>query len=347
MGDEIKTVRMQNGMSAYIYHDENGSMCDNPLEWDNAVKVNIWSNHRSVIQNDFFGSGIPEAWEIVNAVEQALDWLGKNASGEAYAKGIGYDKVITWDLYAESRDDGNSTSAAGYRALSRAVKFLRKKYWWCTVSRYEHGSVFYSLGDPSCRWDGGYCGVAVVDLVEEAEGLKQPCEDGTIDITKKCEEKAEALLDLYTQWCNGEVYGVAVVNAYGDGVDSCGGYIGEEWAEDALKELVAYWEDQEDVSLLSVGGVQERHNALKNCYARMGRTKLDTLLNKHGLAVFDDKEKTLQYLYTEGHHRVSGYYSRELVGTLGDPLFAKFINMYCRLYMAEVLATLEISSSEN
>lgn len=348
MGDEIKTVRMKNGMSAYIYHDDNGSMCYNPLEWDNAVKVNIWSSRYSnVIQNDFFGDSIPEAWEIVNAVEQVLDWLGKNASGEAYAREIGYDKVITWDLYAEERDDGNSMSTAGYRALSRAVKFLRKKYWWCTISRYEHGNVYYSLGSPTCRWDSGYCGVAVVDLVEEAEGLKQPCKDGAIDVTKKCEEKAEALLDLYSEWFNGEVYCVEVVDAYGDGVDSCGGYIGMAWAEEALQEMVSDWQDKEDTSLLYVGGVQERHNVLKNCYARMGRTKLDTLLAKHGLAVFDDTEKTLQYLYTEAHHRVAGYYSRDLVGPVDDTLFAKFINMYCRQYMAEVLAMLEISSSEN
>lgn len=80
------------------------------------------------------------------------------------------------------------------------------------LSYFEHGlckwGVSGSMGNmPDFRWDGvGCAGLWIPDkyLIEEAEKYDEK------ERREKMEEWARQACEVYTQWCNGEVYGVAV-----------------------------------------------------------------------------------------------------------------------------------------
>lgn len=83
------------------------------------------------------------------------------------------------------------------------------------LSYFEHGNCLWgvkgSMGSmPDFQWDGvGTAGLWIPDkyLIEEAEKFDEK------ERRAKMEEWAKQACELYTQWCNGEVYGV-IVKAY-------------------------------------------------------------------------------------------------------------------------------------
>lgn len=87
-----------------------------------------------------------------------------------------------------------------------------------TVGRYEHGAVSFCVhGErtyPDMAWDYGWGGMIAIPS----------------DFTDQL-EAAKAILEEYTNWCNGEVYNVFSVDVNDpDNYDACGGYIGYEYA---------------------------------------------------------------------------------------------------------------------
>lgn len=113
------------------------------------------------------------------------------------------------------------------------------------LDRYEHGLCKYSVhSNGGCPWDtsrGEAVWVPDKYLKEELEKITDP--EARRAQALKCAEQA---CDTYTDWCNGECYG-HVVGVYDkvDGAqvdeDSCWGYIGDEWAEEALKEAMTFY----------------------------------------------------------------------------------------------------------
>lgn len=132
------------------------------------------------------------------------------------------------------------------------------------LSYFEHGNCLWGVkgtmnGMPDFRWDGvGTAGVWVPDkyLLEEAEGLEPEAR------REKMVEWAKQACEVYTLWCNGEVYGVEVkvykakYSEDGDLYDqeedyrfetpvydsSCWGFFGYSVAEEALEEYRGYGE---------------------------------------------------------------------------------------------------------
>lgn len=104
------------------------------------------------------------------------------------------------------------------------------------VDRYKHGAVHYSPANtmhyPDRRWDVAPCGVYVPpDDVPEEKRL----------------EYATGALQEFSEWCNGEVYGVVVETLTFDretgevideSDDACWEHIGSKWAKEALKEAM-------------------------------------------------------------------------------------------------------------
>jgi len=122
-----------------------------------------------------------------------------------------------WDLecngqFEEFRDaDSLVSRMKEWKELGLAV-FL--------VDRYEHGNVHYSIAKtanyPDRQWDVATC--AIYALPKEFTG-----EDAA--------EFANSILDEYSSWCNGEVYG-AVWETFKK--ESCGHY--------HQKDLESCWE---------------------------------------------------------------------------------------------------------
>lgn len=110
----------------------------------------------------------------------------------------------------------------------------KKNYF--LVDKYEHGLVHYSVANtsnyPDRRWDVSCCAIFVVPE----------------DVSKeRAVDYANAVLQEYTDWCNGQVFGVCldIFNKTGNKVDdnACWGYIGYDHALESLKEEIKFWSE--------------------------------------------------------------------------------------------------------
>lgn len=156
------------------------------------------------------------------------------------------DNLTMCDMCGFHRDDHNATSRAEWASrgdegpcetFEPGTVWTDRMFW---VERYEHGQVRYALtGESSAvdrQWDVAHA-CAILTLSDDCEGDRE-----------KLTEYARALLDNYTSWCNGDVYGiVSETFAHGttedkdawalvDGTeDSVWGYIGSEYVERAIQ----------------------------------------------------------------------------------------------------------------
>ena len=103
------------------------------------------------------------------------------------------------------------------------------------ISRYEHGGIMYSLGNQN-GFDYSNNGFYIVTDKTNAElGVKE----------EDFEKVIKAELDIYNQYCNGEVYEFVLYDEEGNIKDSCSGfysiddikdYLPEEFDDEDLKE---------------------------------------------------------------------------------------------------------------
>ena len=103
------------------------------------------------------------------------------------------------------------------------------------VSMMDHSGVSYWLGggasvfDPG-GWDSGTCGFMVCTQAMLNESGNPEWTDE--EIRKGMAEEVK----YYSQWASGDVWGYVITDVNGDEVDSCWGFIGQEWAIEAAKD---------------------------------------------------------------------------------------------------------------
>ena len=107
------------------------------------------------------------------------------------------------------------------------------------ISKYEHSGVHYFIGQSS-GWD--YSNIGFVFVTEDS--LKE------IGCAKEDIERiAEAEIEMFSQWANGDVYHFTLYDDAGNVEDSCGGfydlegmkeYLPEEWQEEDLTKYINY-----------------------------------------------------------------------------------------------------------
>jgi hypothetical protein len=137
-----------------------------------------------------------------------------------------------WKLYSFGRRHSNHRDPESFFPNGKPSIGLRRKLAVGTaflLSYFEHGNSVWSLqGDgPKDQWDSVHMAGLLV-WEGKAKDLGPP---------EKREEYAEAFLEVYTCWCNGEVYGYSVedVKTLPCGhkdeptdVDSCFGFYGND-----------------------------------------------------------------------------------------------------------------------
>ena len=119
---------------------------------------------------------------------------------------------------------------------------------WFWVEKYEHGQVHFSVantrGYPDRMWDVGVCGIFVpCDDVQRRYHKDKYKRGGKALARQEAIRDSNLMLQEYTNWCNGEVYGVVITvidlaTGEAEEVDSCCGYIGAEYAERELEDKV-------------------------------------------------------------------------------------------------------------
>lgn len=120
------------------------------------------------------------------------------------------------------------------------------------LSYFEHGQCLWDVqhGEkisrcPDMQWDGvGFAGVWVPDD-SCRENIHMTAGNDEKKRYAKAVKCAESACEQYTSWSNGDCWGVCVDTfdkATGEKIadDACWGHVGSEWAEQALKEQIAY-----------------------------------------------------------------------------------------------------------
>jgi hypothetical protein len=172
---------------------------DSPREWCNLGKLMLrGGRHIGHNEHESFNVTALVAWSDGLDIEDAQDFIARNDEW--------LEKSVIRSMFAE---------------FERDIAAIRQVY------RYEHSGVAYNTTGFSCRWDSGKVGVifALKSDVRENFNMKR--------ITKNVVEKTEKILDAeietYSQWANGDVYGIKLFNSIddyksGDDSDSVWGF---------------------------------------------------------------------------------------------------------------------------
>lgn len=146
------------------------------------------------------------------------------------------------------------------------------------LAYYEHGSCRWTVFDDLDRADGVW--VPDADTVKEAMHLPSVVEQATDELLgtpthrlKFLRERAESVCQVYSEWCNGEVYGYQVhlyrtrFDAQGDPFDrqgdyrrdepvfedACWGFYGEQYLRDEVRGVVEHalkeWKEEQQPTL--------------------------------------------------------------------------------------------------
>lgn len=124
---------------------------------------------------------------------------------------------------------------------------MRRKFACGTafmLSYYEHGNCAWSLlgAGQQCQWDT-VNGAGVLIWQGKAKDLGATVE--------KRREVAAAVLENYTDWCNGNCYWYSLEDSEGETVDSCGGFIGEKWlAEYVNKQALCQVDERAEIEIV-------------------------------------------------------------------------------------------------
>jgi hypothetical protein len=112
-----------------------------------------------------------------------------------------------------------------YSSWSEMQEALEKDYKWVyPVFMYDHSGLAFSINSFDCPFDSGQVGFIVSN-----EGTPQ-----------EAYNRATSELQTYSQWINGEVFGVSVFEDT-EMLDVCGGYYGYDHETSGLKdELDSY-----------------------------------------------------------------------------------------------------------
>lgn len=322
-----KTTRLKNGMSVNIVHDGDAYESAEELIGYGYIEFYIYGGRRNI--DIFTGdkSKAAPAWEDwYDLLEQVADQYGKNARGSDVAAVMGLDWMAMYVLLFSGYPSFNTSHDAcllnpwHVRLLNRAEKWFNANYHVCTISRYEHSSVSYSRGAPTCRWDSGYVGFAIVETTKMS--------------SEEFEKYVDRSLQLLTDWANGESYTVCVEDASGNWVDSCSGYYGYEAAEDAFEEFCKQFEDYKDTSALQLLNMDCRVSALAETCEDLGEHTVNIALAQLSmhkcLNLSHDGEQT-EVLSDVDHHRLAHLFESK-DSELQDEA-AAFVSTYCRHYI--------------
>lgn len=150
----------------------------------------------------------------------------------------------SWKIYSFCRNHINSVNPDKFLTDNGNWRFeyARKVNLGLVfpLSYFEHGNCVWSIkgSGPQCQWDNTeFAGVAVWE--EPASNM------GAKDYQTRAKDLSR-FLEEYTKWCNGECYGWTVLDDNGQIIDSCGGYIGQDYI---LEEIRREYPELVEVSI--------------------------------------------------------------------------------------------------
>lgn len=169
------------------------------------------------------------------------------------------DKIIVGMLHYDSdaQDFFDNDEGAGklveFRSAEqrdeKVAQLSKTKKLFYVVNKYEHGNVHYSVGGtksyPDQRWDVSQgCAVFIPCNYIQTEYRKMKRTSGEGSAYEHFIKDSNSVLDSYSDWCNGEVYGYSVITFDKQGkeveCDQCWGYIGSDSANNEKRGIMEH-----------------------------------------------------------------------------------------------------------
>jgi len=153
-----------------------------------------------------------------------VSWLSLDNGYSGYDP-IEDDEGVIFDSFRwgdPDRFEGDFEAVQAYLAADTEHRFL--------VECYQHGLVAYALkgSDEANRFPDRMFDVGVAGILTVPDDVTDP------------RRYAEGVLQAYTDYCNGNAYGVSyveIVNGVPGEVESCWGFLGDDNAEGEAKAL--------------------------------------------------------------------------------------------------------------
>lgn len=176
---------------------------ENPLDWDNSIKV-AYSSTRYILGNE----------EVPDLADHIMNLLGY---GEEYRARI-------YNEYGDTRE-----------LFDVLLERLNKKgFVALPVYAYIHSGVTVSTTPFSCRWDSGLTGFIYTKRADYIKDFwaKKNVKNSVI------EKHLKGDLETFDTWLRGEVYYFSIEDSEtGESLDSCGGFYGSNYAEDMADHI--------------------------------------------------------------------------------------------------------------
>lgn len=137
---------------------------------------------------------------------------------------------------------------------SKAKELKKDKKLFYLVDKYDHSAVHFSVSQtanyPDQRWDVSHgCAIYVPCDYIQSEYKKLAKKEGVEAAKSHFIKDSNSVLDEYSNWCNGEVYGysVTIFDKKGEEIncDECWGFIGQKYAEEEKKSVEKHYVDKE------------------------------------------------------------------------------------------------------
>lgn len=202
-----------------------------------------------------------------------------------------------------------------YESIMKDLKKSKKLFY--LVDKYEHGNVHYSVASsssyPDQQWDvSSGCGVFIPcqDVQDSYKKIKR--KEGESEAFTYFVKDSNSVLDEYSKWCNGEVYGYSVVVYDKQGMvleeDECWGFIGEEYANQEKLSVMQNYVESYQLDKLKENVIIEQKDAgdSKKLPFNIDDENLESfqyvhLYDKHIVAAkYKTENKAIVYQFTEG-----------------------------------------------
>lgn len=108
---------------------------------------------------------------------------------------------------------------------------------WLPLYLYDHSGLTMNTTGFSCGWDSGQVGY----IYATAEHMKKcyMVDELTDDHREMAEQDLKHQVAEFDLFLRGEIYGYVIEDADGDEIDSCWGFIGDEYVREAAAEALA------------------------------------------------------------------------------------------------------------
>ena len=149
---------------------------------------------------------------------------------------LGEEQISDPIEWLEDKMDIPNTFKSTNERLHELEKRFFEEYIALPLYLYDHSGITMATTPFGCRWDSGKVGYIYMTKEKARE------EYGYKLITKARREKLLSYLkgevETFDQYIRGDVYMFKVEDEEGEEIDSCGGFYGQDWENNGIKDHI-------------------------------------------------------------------------------------------------------------